>query len=153
MSWLHDRDIIDKVLYNADDKTWNAFNDVYPIDMLPKAIPHYPIFIVMNTHTNNLPGQHWKAILVKRDRTAEVFDSFALPLNTFTENWLNKFTRKWRSNSRAYQHPSSALCGAYVLYFILNRLQYDNYDFCLENFTSNVSENDRMIETFYKSLQ
>ena len=153
MSWLDNHDIIDKLMYNTDEETWKAFDDVYPIDMLPKAIRHYPIFIVINTHTKNLPGEHWKAILIKEDRTAEVFDSFALPLNTFTENWLNKFTRKWKSNPRAYQHPSSALCGAYVLYFIINRLKYSNYKSFLKNFSTSASDNDRMINEFYRSLQ
>lgn len=153
MSWLDNHDIVDKILYNADDETWNAFHDVYPIDMLPNAIPHYPIFIVINTHTKNLPGQHWKAVFIKNDKSAEVFDSFALPLNTFTENWLDKFSRKWKVNSRAYQHSSSALCGAYVLYFILNRLKYDNYKSFLKNFSLNVRDNDRMIDEFYRSLQ
>lgn len=153
MSWLDNHEIIDKIQFNADDKTWNAFDDVYPIDELPKAIPHYPIFVVINTHTKNLPGEHWKAILIKKDKSAEVFDSFALPLNTFTENWLNKFTRKWKNNPRAYQHPSSALCGAYVLYFILNRLKYANYKAFLKTFSTNTSVNDRMIEKFYRSLQ
>ena len=153
MSWLDNHDIIDKISYNADDETWRAFDDVYPIDKLPNAISQYPIFIVINTHTKNLPGQHWKAVLIKEDKTAEVFDSFALPLNTFTEKWLNKFTRKWKCNQRAYQHPSSALCGAYVLYFILNRLKYRNYKSFLKTFSSDVSANDRMINDFYKSLQ
>ena len=153
MSWLDNNDIVDKILYNADDETWKAFDDIYPIDMLPNVLPHYPIFIVLNTHTKNLPGQHWKAVLIKKDKSAEVFDSFALPLNTFTENWLNKFTRKWKSNSRAYQHPLSALCGAYVLYFILNRLKYHDYKSFLKSFSSNVSDNDKMIDRFYNSLQ
>ena len=58
MSWLDNNDIIDKIQYNADNETWQAFDDVYPIDMLPNAIPHYPLFIVINTHTKNLPGEH-----------------------------------------------------------------------------------------------
>ena len=152
MSWLDNHTILDKILHNANDETWNAFDDIYPIDKLPKTIRHYPIFIVMNTHTHNLPGQHWKAVLIKNDRTAEVFDSFALPLNTFTENWLNKLSRSWKCNSRAYQHPLSALCGAYVLYFILNRLKYDNYKDFLATFSYDVHANDRMIDEFYKSL-
>lgn len=153
MSWLDNNDIIDKIQYNADNETWQAFDDVYPIDMLPNAIPHYPLFIVINTHTKNLPGEHWKAILVKTDKTAEVFDSFALPLNSLTEKWLNQFTSKWKRNRLAYQHPSSALCGAYVLYFILNRLKYSDYKSFLKTFSSDVSNNDRMIDEFYRSLQ
>ena len=153
MSWLDNHDIVDKILYNTDDKTWKAFDDIYPIDMLPNAIHHYPIFIVINTHTKNLPGQHWKAIYIKKDKAAEVFDSFALPLNTFTENWLNKFTRKWKCNTQAYQHPSSALCGAYVLYFILNRQKYSDYKSFLKTFSTDANVNDRMIDEFYKSLQ
>lgn len=153
MAWLDNHEILDKIIFNANEETWNAFDDIYPIDKLPNAIRHYPIFIVINTHTHNLPGQHWKAVLIKSDRTAEVFDSFALALNTFTENWLNKFSRAWKCNSRAYQNPSSALCGAYVLYFILNRLKFDNYKDFLTTFSTDAHDNDRMINEFYKSLE
>lgn len=152
MSWLSGHDIIKKILYNAGDVTWLAFDNIYSIDTLPKSINHYPCFIVVNTHTKNLSGQHWKAILIKEDHSAEVFDSLALPLSVFVENWLNKFTRKWRTNLRAYQHSASATCGAFVLYYILTRLNYHNFESFTKTFSLKTSVNEQMIDMFYKSL-
>lgn len=153
MSWLTDRDITDKIQYNASPTVLDMFSGIYSIDTLPKTIFHYPTFIVINTHTKNLPGEHWKAILIKEDRSAEVFDSLASQLNVHTENWLNKYTRRWKTNTQACQHPLSATCGAYVLYFILNRLKYSTFEiFVMKNFSSNVLVNERMINTFYNNL-
>lgn len=60
MSWLDNNDIIDKIQYNADNKTWQAFDDVCPIDMLPNAIPHYPLFIVTpRIYLENIGKPFW----------------------------------------------------------------------------------------------
>ena len=67
MSWLSSNAIRQKVQYNADEATRKAFDDVYPLDELPSTISHYPIFLVVNTHPHNLPGQHWKDIFIHKD--------------------------------------------------------------------------------------
>ena len=153
MSWLSNHDIIEKLRHNADDKTWKAFGGVYSIDTLPQSISIYPVFIIVNTHTHNLPGEHWKAIFIKEDRTGEVFDSLALTLNNFTLNWLNKFTRKWKTNLLPYQHPLSATCGAFVIYFILKRLNHDSLESLNKTLSSNPLRNERMIRSFYANLK
>lgn len=154
MSWLTDRELRKKIQCNASKTVWNAFGGIYPIDMLPPLIPYRPIFIIVNTDTKNLPGEHWKVILIKEDKTADVFDSLSLPLNVHTENWLKKFTKRWTSNRCAYQHPLSASCGSFVLYFIFKRLYYPNFESFLKNcFSSNnVVANEQMVRNFYKSL-
>ena len=152
MSWLTNHELQTKLQRNATMSVWNAFGGIYPIDMLPPRIPRRPIFIIINTDTKNLPGKHWKAVYIKEDNAAEVFDSLALPLNVHTENWLNKFTTRWSLNCRACQHPLSASCGSFVLYFILNRLNYHNFDVFLKTFSPNVTVNEQMICKFYRQL-
>ena len=66
MSWLSTDTIKQKILNNADEATWQAFDNVYPADELPSTIPHYPIFIVLNTHPHNLDGQHWSYFYSQR---------------------------------------------------------------------------------------
>ena len=152
MSWLTDDEITKKIKRNAPMPIQNMFGGIFPIDMLPPIIHHRPIFLVINAHTKNLPGEHWKAIFIKENKTAEVFDSLALQLNVHTENWLNKYTKRWVLNPRAYQHPLSASCGSFVLYYILNRLKYPTFNAFLKSFTSSVINNEQMVRKFYDLL-
>ena len=153
MSWLSSDTIRRKVQYNADEATWKAFDDVYSADTLPSVIRHYPIFIVLNTHPKNLAGEHWKVILIREDRCAELFDSLALPPNIATQQWLKKHTRQWKTNACTFQHPLSSKCGAYVLYFILNRLHVRRFESITHKFSANLHVNERMITTFYNKLK
>ena len=153
MALFSNHDIIKNLWNTTNGKTWKAFRGVHSIDALPKAIYSYPSFVLLNTHAHYLPGEHWKVIFLKEDRTAEVFDSLALTLNVFTLNWLNKFTRMWKTTSLPYQHPLSATCGAFVLYFILKRLNYDSLESFNKTFSSNPLHNERMILTFYNALK
>lgn len=153
MSWLSDDAIKQKVQHNADEATWQAFDDVYSVDTLPSTIRHYPIFIVLNTHPHNLQGEHWKVIFIHQDRRGELFDSLALPPNIPTQQWLKKHTRQWKTNARAFQHPLSSSCGAFVLYFILKRLRSRRFETLTQKFSSNVHVNEKMIRKFYNDLK
>ena len=152
MSWLSGETIKKKVQHNADEATWKAFDNVYSVDALPSVVTHYPIFIVLNTHPHNLKGEHWKVIFIRKDRRAELFDSLALPPNIPTQQWLRKHSRQWKSNARAFQHPLSATCGAFVLYFILNRLRVRRFESFTQKFSSNLHSNEKMIVKFYNDL-
>ena len=153
MSWLSDRDIATKIRRNADSKTLHAFFGVYPIDRLPQFIPHLPIIIIVNTHTHNLQGEHWKTVFIDKDKNGELFDSLALPASSKLIRWLNTFTRKWKTNHLSYQDPLSATCGAYALYFALLRLDVSN----LKSVTGTLSQyphvNERRVLAFYKQLK
>lgn len=153
MSWLSNETIKRKVQYNADEATWKAFDNVYSVDTLPSSIQHYPIFIVLNTHPHNLAGEHWKVILIKEDRRGELFDSLALPPNIPTQQWLKKHTRQWKTNARAFQHPLSSSCGAFVLYFILHRLRVRRFESVSRKFSCNLHANEKFIRNFYNDLK
>ena len=153
MSWLSSETIKKKVQHNADDVTWTAFDDVYSMNELPSRVPHYPVFIVLNTHPHNLDGEHWKVIFIGEDRKGELFDSLALPPNIPTQQWLKKHTRQWKTNARAFQHPLSASCGAFVLYFILNRLHVQRFESLTKKFSCNAHVNEKMVRKFYKDLK
>ena len=153
MSWLSSDTIKQKVQHNADDTTWKAFDNIYSVDTLPSNITHYPIFLVLNTHPHNLKGEHWKVIFIKEDHRGELFDSLALPPNIPTQQWLNKHTRQWKTNARAIQHPLSSSCGAFVLYFILNRLHVRRFESISQTFSSNPHVNEKRIRKFYNDLK
>ena len=153
MSWLSDKDIAKKVWKNADPKTRLAFYDVCPIDELPTSVPHLPIFIVVNTHTHNLNGQHWKTIFIDENRRGEVFDSLAQPMNDLLVRWMNRFTRSWTTNYKVYQHARSTTCGAFALCYILTRLDYPSLDSFTKSFSRSINANEHLVRSFYEALK
>lgn len=153
MSWLSSDTIRLKIQHNADEATWKAFYNVYSLDTLPAAVPHYPIFIVLNTQPQNLSGQHWKCIFIGKDRRGELFDSLGQPPNIPTQQWLRKHTRQYKRNERVLQYPLSSTCGAFVLYFILNRLRVRRFDSIIKKFSFNLHCNEKMIRKFYNELK
>lgn len=153
MSWLSNEQICEKVRKNGDVKTKEAFYGVYPIDELPQYIPHLPIFIVVNTHTHNLEGEHWKTVFINEKRHGEVFDSLAQPMNNLLVRWMNRFTRRWKTNRKVYQHSKSTTCGAYALYYILKRLDCPSLDNFLKPFTRSINKNECLVRRFYKELK
>ena len=152
MSWLSNRQLINKVRKNANDATKKAFPGVYPIDRLPKSLPHLPMFLIVNTHSHNLNGEHWKAIFIDKNRYGEVFDSLAQPTSNILNRWMNRFTRKWRRNSKTFQHASSSTCGAYSLYYVLSRLAFPSLDAFCRTFSPTLHVNEHKVRTFYRSL-
>lgn len=147
MSWLSGKEIEDAIYKYGSDATRKAFHGVCSIDQLPFAIPHYPFFMIVNTQSHNLPGEHWISIFIDEKRRGEVFDSLALPLRKPLSPWLNQFTRTLTRNHLAYQHPISDSCGAFAIYFVLHRLQSK------VTFSNCLLENERNVRQFYESLK
>lgn len=153
MSWLSDHVLTKKIKQNGNKRLKSAFYGVYPIDKLPKFIPHLPIVLIVNTHTHNLRGEHWKVVFINKDRCGEVFDSLAEPMNTLLIQWLNRFSRKWKRNRKRYQLLQSSTCGAFCLYYILKRFELPSLDSVTATFSHSPSDNERKILSFYKRLK
>jgi len=153
MSWLSDKQLRAKIKKNADNRTKDAFYGIVPIDKLPSAVPHYPFFLIVNTHTHNLVGEHWLAVFIGADKKGEVFDSLALPLSCMLRQWMNRFTRSWIRNNKQYQHSLTSSCGAFTLYFILHRLRVKNFSGVLKCFTCKPATNEKIVNDFYKQLK
>lgn len=153
MSWLTGIELESIIRTYADEPTEAAFLGIFSIDTLPKYIKHLPIIFIINTQTSNLPGQHWKAIYVSSNKIGEVFDSLATPVSLRLQNWLNTFTRKWSLSKRTIQYPFSASCGAFVIYFVLNRLKAKSMKNCLSIFKNNLMYNDALVVNFVKDLK
>ena len=153
MSWLTDRQLRRKVESNANEKTKEAFYGVCPLDGLPRRIPHLPVFIIVNTQTHNLSGEHWKTIFIDKNRDGEVFDSLGQPMNAMLISFMNRFTRRWKRNHKVYQHKNSATCGAFALYYILRRLDCPSLKCVTQAFSSSLNANEKIVERFYKSLK
>ena len=153
MSWLSNKDIAKKIQDNADLTTLNAFGGIYPINKLPSFVSNYPFFIIINTHSHNLPGEHWNVIYIDANKCGELYDSLAVPVSNIVIKWLNQFTRKWKTNRLMYQHPSSSVCGAFAIYFVLKRLSMSNFETLLQSFTTSPSVNDMQMFEFFNGLK
>ena len=153
MSWLSDKTMIEKIEKNADVRTLKAFQGVCAIDELPSFINSYPFLLIVNTHTHNLPGEHWIVLLIDEGKCGEVFDSLALPISNFIIRWMNRFTRKWKTNGTAFQHPTSGTCGAFSLFYVLKRLSFPNYTTFKTLFTLKPHENECKVLRYFHSLK
>lgn len=150
IKWLTTLDLETFIENFADNETKEAFLGVFSIDHLPKKIFHLPILFIVNTNTNNLPGEHWKAIYISKQGKGEVFDSLALPVGLRLQQWMNEFSKKWSISKLTIQNPLAPSCGAYVLYYVMSRLKYDSMNSCLSLFTTDVVMNDLLVDKFLK---
>ena len=147
MSNLSDTQLLHVIQSYASPSSKDSFLGVFPMDTLPDQIPHYPACMIVNTQSHNLPGEHWITVFITKDKRGEVFDSLGLPLSNFMIRWLNRFTKSWRYNPKIYQPLLSDKCGAYAIYYILNRLQGKT-----PIFTNIPSANDELVSVFYNTL-
>lgn len=151
-NWLTTQDLAHFVDEFADEKTNAAFLGVFPINRLPQRLPNLPVLFILNTNTDNLPGQHWKAVYVSQKGEGEVFDSLASTVSLVLQHWMNTFTKKWTVSTLTLQNPLSPSCGAYVLYYVLTRLKHVSFDSFNAMFSNNVLDNDKRMEYFMNSL-
>ena len=152
--WLTTLDLENFIDKYADEETKQAFLGAFPLDCLPQRISptQLPVLFIVNTNSSNLPGQHWKAVYVSKQRIGEVFDSLAVPVSLKLQQWLNEFTRKWSPSRLTLQNPLAATCGGYVLYYVMCRLHFKSINSCLSPFTSNVFTNDDYVEEFFRQF-
>lgn len=153
IKWMTTNELENFIHHFANDVTKEAFLGVFPINILPIKIPHVPILFILNTNSANLPGQHWKAVYISKDRVGEVFDSLATPVSLQLQQWMNANALKWTHSKLTLQNPLSPSCGAYVLYFVMTRLKHNSLKSCLSPFTSNVMKNEEFVENFVRQFQ
>ena len=152
IKWLSTRDIENFIEKFADEYTKTAFLGVFPINHLPRIVTRFPVLFIINTNTSNLPGQHWKAVYVSKSQNGEVFDSLAMPVGLKLQQWMNRYSKKWITSKLTLQNPLSPTCGAYVIYFVMTRLHHPSLTSCIEHFSSNVVENDKVVEKFFNQM-
>ena len=154
MSWLTNHQLEELVERYGDDMTKDAFLGVFPIDLLPSEVKTYPILLIVNSQTKNLGGEHWIALFISSYGRGELFDSSAQPVDLRINRWLNRFsTKRWTRNHYIYQSPFSPICGAYVLYYVLNRLHHPSMKGLLLPKVLNYRHiNDSFIREWYRKL-
>ena len=94
------------------------FRGVFPLDKLPDYLR--PGAYVINTHSSNLPGEHWIAISVRND-IIRVFDPLDMcyPIKLVTT--LERMQQPVEYNSIMYQNPLTTLCGNYCIDWLIDQ--------------------------------
>ena len=130
---------------------------VCSIDNLPEFRKTNLVYI-FNTDSGNLPGTHWIAVMVKKN-VGFVFDPFGHTPPTRIKHWLNARNYQWSSNLRQVQPITSALCGAYCLYFLwfaksnyLNEDSFENIIKLLFPLQFSTSHYDSTVRNFIKLI-
>jgi hypothetical protein len=103
---------------------YKCYCGTFARDQLP-VIKKRPCAIIMNTDTSLEPGEHWVAVMISVDNSAEYFDSFGFgPMHTEVIDFLadNKVT-KLLYNKQQLQSPLTSTCGIYCVLFVKLRCQ------------------------------
>ena len=152
MSWLSSQQLERFILHHADAVTRRGFLGVFPMNQLPRHVPHLPALLIVNTQTDNQPGQHWLCLFLTGDGRGEVFDSFGMAPPPSITRWLRRRVRDWTYNRFTYQSPLSATCGAFVLYVALHRFRHRSLTETLRVFTSSLTNSDKFVTQYCRTL-
>ncbi len=132
---------------------YDCFIGTYPRDLLPKEkIKIRPCALIVNTDESSKPGEHWLAIYLNANGTAEYFDSFGfMPMhNDIIKFLLRNNIKSLIYNPNQIQSITTKTCGAYCVLFV--KFKCLNYDFCdlMNCFSNNKYKND--VKIFYSLL-
>ena len=96
------------------------FVGVFALDQLPRRLVAPSNFIV-NTHTHNLPGQHWIAVSYKTGGIVYAFDPLGLYYPYLLRKYLSELPNrpKIHYNNVPYQSITERNCGQYCIAWLL----------------------------------
>lgn len=95
------------------------FIGVFPLDKLPQNLT-IPSYFIVNTHTANLPGQHWLAVAFIKWGSIHAFDSFGLEYPPALVHFLKRYGRMVLNN-KTLQSPFEKTCGMYAIRWLLQK--------------------------------
>lgn len=127
-------------------------SDVYAADEL-KFVKGNQFAIVVNSDRAELPGQHWLAIYKdKNSRVMEFFDSFAIPIEFYDNNFVKFLRERFASvkcSNLQLQSLESECCGQFCLYFLYYRVNGYSFEDIIKSFSvKNYKLNDRIATNF-----
>jgi hypothetical protein len=95
------------------------FIGVFPLDKFPKSL-HIPNYLIINTHTANLPGEHWLAVAYIKPGTIYAFDSFGMEYPPLLMDYLKKYGRI-RLSKKMIQSPFDNTCGMHAIQWLMEK--------------------------------
>ena len=135
-------------LAKDDRKLRPYFRGVFAADQLPMDSKQPVNALIVNTDPAGQPGQHWLG-LWSHHNVCEVFDSYALPLATYSNPHLQAWLKQWKniiSSEQPLQAMDSYTCGHYTLFFLKARARHVSFqEFLAEWDSDNLVLNDRRV--------
>lgn len=95
----------------------------FPLDKVPLRFVKDALLqhFIINTHTSNLPGQHWIAVTVHNGKKAYIFDSFGIPPPRLLVTQLKqRGIVEIYYTKRQVQAFDTLICGQLALKHLLN---------------------------------
>ena len=131
----------------------NCYKGTYSSNNLPnnlKSSNHFSI--IVNLSSYNEPGTHWVAIY-RKDSYLVYFDSLGLPpIVRDVELFLRNINPNYETNVFEYQCFSSAMCGFYVILFVLLMEKGFSFHKFRNLFTNNCKRNDKRVVLLLKHV-
>ena len=152
MNTLELTDIMDKVAINTH------FLGVLACDQLPtNIIRKLPTMVIINTHTSDLPGEHWLAVYINEDRVGCFFDSFGNGPDygrfpKMISDFIKTSCRTQRYSTRQVQDFTSTTCGQHCVFFLHRMVNGSSYEDVMSRYSFDLIKNDNMVSTFVKKL-
>ena len=126
---------------NSALEGYELFQGTHPANHIPCAVPNRDQAFIINTDPCIKEGQHWVALTILKDGSAEYFDSFGRRiLNTYIQQYVDEHCTKPPCKQSAVwlQHPLSKSCGLFCIDFIKHRSK----GFDLESYLSTFKVGD-----------
>ena len=108
-------------LWDLGEKYVQNFIGVYPLDKIQSNITPTANFIV-NTHTANLPGEHWIAVSYLNNGKVYAFDSFGVYYPRILRQKLQHLKRRSypvQYNTIQFQNIFEKTCGLYCIAWLI----------------------------------
>lgn len=109
-----------EVLHLGDAYVPN-FVGVFPLNKLPQAL-RPPANFVLNTHTHNLPGEHWLAVSYQKGGIVLAFDPFGHYYPGMLKVYLSNLRRSTsvKYSKVQYQEIHEKTCGLYCIAWLIS---------------------------------
>lgn len=112
---------LEEALLN-DPYASRTFIGVYTLHETWRLPQRFPAAYLINTGTQNGPGEHWVAVFLEDTNHGEYFDSYGTaPLESIYQRLRNWGYHDVRFSTKMIQGPWSRSCGLYAFYYIVSR--------------------------------
>ena len=130
-------------------KNYEIFMGTFPSDQIQIQKSGYPQAFIVNTEPSTSVGEHWTALIVS-DKKCLFFDPLGCEiLNIFLLETLKGVgITKYKYNSCQIQSTFSNNCGYYCVAFILSFIRGFSYASFMNNFVSELEQNDFLCNLF-----
>lgn len=129
---------------------------VLACDQLPTKPIRYPCMGIVNTDPSDLPGKHWLAFYITKDKQGYFFDSFGNSPDKFSPEiklFLLKNTARILYSGRQVQKDFSVTCGQHCVFFLYHVQKGASYSRLINMYSDNLVCNDAMVCHFVNKIR